>query len=88
MTQYGEGIGGTYTVVTPVEDTPGRQEKVITRIVDGKRVVVRVRADVAPVDPMLVLIRASLYSKAVRGAPFPVPPISRQIKEALTRMAS
>lgn len=86
MTDIGEGFGGEYVTPAGVEDTPGRREKVITRLVNGKRVTIRVRDKVAPVDPLVLLTKASLYVKQVPGR-FPMPPINRRIKEALIKVA-
>ena len=84
-----EGIGGTYEGSTSVvEDGQlGRKEKVITRIVDGMRVTVKIREKVAPSDPLVLLTKASLFTKQVPGSRFPAPVINRRIKEALIKVA-
>lgn len=85
---YGEGFGQEYSPPSQsVQGQVGRHEKVITRVIEGKRVTIRVREFVAPSDPLILLMKASLYTRQVPGSRFPVPPISRRIKEALIRRA-
>jgi hypothetical protein len=92
MTTYGDGFGRTYKKPVNVEDTSNlvRREKVITTTVNGAVVKVILRDTIISWDPYLNLIRASAYPWIVaqngKGRPyFPVPPVSRRIKDALIK---
>ena len=92
MTTVGAGFGRTYTPPVNVEDTSNsvRREKVITTMVNGARVKVTLRDTIVSWDPYLNLVRASAYpwivAKNGKGKPyFPVPPVSRRIKDALIK---
>lgn len=92
MTVYGDGFGRTYTPPAAVEDTsvPARREKTITTMINGNKVVVVLRDTIVSWDPYLNLVRAAAYPRIVaqngKGKPyFPVPPISRRIKDALIK---
>jgi hypothetical protein len=94
MSTYGDGFGRTYTAPVAVEDTSNsvRNEKVITSMVDGNKVTITIRDKIVSWDPYLNLIRASAYpwivSQNGKGKPyFPVPPVSRRIKDALIKTA-
>jgi len=83
-----EGIGGTYEGATSVieDGQTGRQEKVISRTIGDKRVTIKIRELVAPSDPLILLTKASVYTKKMPGSRFPVPAINRRIKEALVKV--
>lgn len=92
MTTYGDGIGRVYTPPVNVEDTSTseRTEKVITTEVDGNKIKVILRDTIVSWDPYLNLVRAAAYpwivAKNGKGRTyFPVPPISRRIKDALIK---
>lgn len=92
MTTYGDGFGRTYTPPVNVEDrsNPVRKEKLITAMVNGAEIKVILRDTIISWDPYLNLIRASAYPWIVaqngKGKPyFPVPPVSRRIKDALIK---
>lgn len=86
----GEGFGRTYTKEVASETkTLLRKEKKIVTVVDGQRVTVIIRDSVVPEDPYLTLVRAAAfpYQVADKGmAKFPVPPISRSVKDALIKV--
>ena len=93
MTTYGEGFGRVYTPPTNVEDQTNsvRKEKVITVTVNGARIKVTLRDKIVSWDPYLNLVKASAYPYIVamsgEGKPyFPVPPISRRVKDALIKV--
>lgn len=89
ITDLGEGIGGEYEGATAIieDGQPGRKEKVIIRIVGDKRVTVKLRERVAPVDPLILLTKAGIYTKQVPGSRYPTPPINRRVKEALIKVS-
>ncbi len=84
----GGGVGQPYikedALFVPAVST-GRNEKVIVRHVGNQVVTVVVRDRVAPTDPYMLLLRATLYTKRVPNSVFPAPPVSRQLKEILIR---
>jgi len=89
----GEGIGQPYTKPTVVRDNsnPVRKEKVISIEVNGDKQIVVLRDKIVSWDPYLNLVRASAYPWIVamsgKGKPyFPVPPVSRRIKDALIKV--
>lgn len=93
MTTYGEGFGRPYTRPTSVEDTsnPVRKEKRIVVEVNGDKQIMILRDKIVSWDPYLNLIRASAYPWKVAmsggGKPyFPVPPVSRRVKDALIKV--
>jgi hypothetical protein len=92
MPEYGDGFGRTYVKPVNVEDTsnPVRKEKVITTTVNGSVIKVILRDTITSWDPYLNLVRASAYpwivSQHGKGKPyFPVPPVSRRIKDSLIK---
>ena len=86
--EYGEGFGRDYEAALPVVDgQEGRREKVVTQIIGGKKVTITIRESIAPTDPVVLLTKASLYTQVLKNAKFPMPPIRREIKEALIRTA-
>lgn len=87
MTNYAPGIGGTYSPPSIVEDGEyTRNEKVITKVIRNKKITIRVRTHISPVDLILLHTKASIYTKQTGGL-YPVPPISRKVKEALIEVA-
>jgi len=92
MTTVGEGFGRTYSPPVNVEDVSNsvRREKTIITMINGAKVKVTLRDTIVSWDPYLNLIKASAYPWIVAqnggGKPyFPVPPVSRRIKDALIR---
>jgi len=85
----GEGFGKTYERPVPSEDVGiGRREKRIRSTVGGQRVTLIVRDTIVPEDPYLNLVRASAYQYLMgggAGARFPVPPVDKEIKDALIK---
>lgn len=93
MTTYGDGFGRVYAPSTNVEDQSNavRKEKIITTTVNGSKIKVILRDKIVSWDPYLNLVRASAYPFIVamngEGKPyFPVPPVSRKIKDALIKV--
>ena len=85
----GEGIGRTYTKEVPSEDVGvGRREKQIRTTIAGQRVTVIVRNTIVPEDPYLNMVRAAAYPYMMGGGPdarYPVPPVDKEIKDALIK---
>jgi hypothetical protein len=85
----GEGFGKTYIREVPNEDVGvGRREKRIRTVVGGQRVTVIVRDTIVPEDPYLNLVRAAAFPYQMgggAGAKFPVPPVDKDIKDALIK---
>lgn len=87
---YGE-FGGK--VVPPVasEDGPDaeyRRERTIITMVGENRVTLIIRDTIVPEDPYLNMVRAAAFVYQSTGGPanrFPVPPVSRQLKDVLIR---
>lgn len=92
MTTYGDGFGRTYSPPVNTEDRSNsvRREKVIITEVNGNKIKVTLRDSIVSWDPYLNLVKASAYPWIVaqngKGRPyFPVPPVSRRIKDALIK---
>ena len=88
MTIYGE-FGGEVQFPVPVqEEVEPRREKFIETTVNGMRVTVVVRDSIVDWDPYLNMVRATAYTYQKGGGPgvrFPVPPISRELKDVLIK---
>ncbi|MHA2333757.1 MAG: hypothetical protein ACXAEU_17155 [Candidatus Hodarchaeales archaeon] len=93
MTQvYGDGFGVEVTGPDVANEDTGeyRRERTIRTVVGNDVVTVIVRDTIVPEDPFLNMIRAAAYTwQQGRGSPrvwFPVPPIGRDIKDALIKI--
>ncbi len=87
-TVVGDGIGRVYQREVPNEDIGiGRREKRIRTTVGGQRVTIIVRDTVVPEDPFLNMVRAAAYPYMMGGGStrFPVPPVDKDIKDALIK---
>ena len=89
MTTYGDGIGRVYQPEVPTQDVGvGRREKQIRTMVGGQQVTVIIRDTIVPEDPYLNLVRAAAYPYMMgggSGSRFPVPPVQKDIKDALIK---
>lgn len=95
MAQIGDIVGEGFGRVTanppvPAQDVGDyRREKMIRTMVGDLEVTVFVRDTIVPEDPILNMMRATAYTWQMgRGSArsvFPVPPISRDIKDALIK---
>lgn len=90
MTTYGE-FGGTVTPPVAVRDgsdSEYRRERIVVTMVGGNRVTMIIRDSIVPEDPYLNMVRAAAYLYQKGGGPtqrFPVPPVSRQLKDVLIK---
>lgn len=90
MTIYGE-FGREVRPPVPAQDTgagTSRREKTIEITVGGQRVTVIVRDSIVDWDPYLNMVRAAAFMYQQGGGPsvrYPVPPISRDIKDVLIK---
>lgn len=91
MTVVGEGFGRTYKREVPNEEVGvGRREKQIVTVVGGQQVTVVVRDTIVPEDPYLNMVRAAAFPYQMgggAGARFPVPPVDKDIKDALIKVS-
>lgn len=86
MTTYSTGFGRTYRNVPSYEIAVGRRtERTTTLTVGENNVTIIVRDAIVPEDPYLNLVRGAAYQVADKG-PFPVPPVSRNVKDFLIKL--